>query len=172
MPQNGNGGAFDIVWCDKFSSRQSRQTLAHALQCQGCSRTRAKVGGINGRILSHEHQIECTERFVARHYDDYWLKTETRRIADHARLMQRAERDEAKLATDYASNAFTAITELTVLAPNHPRLLALFAGACAVAVGGELIDPQTIKDGKYETFTERARQYLEVVRKTRAEMAA
>jgi 2-dehydro-3-deoxyphosphogluconate aldolase/(4S)-4-hydroxy-2-oxoglutarate aldolase len=48
----------------------------------------------------------------------------------------------------------------------------LQAGACAVAVGGELIDAQTIKEGKYEVFEERARQYLEVVQKTRSEMKA
>jgi 2-dehydro-3-deoxyphosphogluconate aldolase / (4S)-4-hydroxy-2-oxoglutarate aldolase len=46
----------------------------------------------------------------------------------------------------------------------------LKAGACSVAVGGELIDPKTIAEGKYEVFTERARQYVEVVRKTREEM--
>ena len=48
----------------------------------------------------------------------------------------------------------------------------LKAGACAVAVGGELIDAETIKAGKYEVFEERARQYLEIVRKTREELKA
>jgi 2-dehydro-3-deoxyphosphogluconate aldolase/(4S)-4-hydroxy-2-oxoglutarate aldolase len=48
----------------------------------------------------------------------------------------------------------------------------LKAGACAVAVGGELIDPETIKAGKYEIFEERAKQYLEIVRKTREELKA
>lgn len=48
----------------------------------------------------------------------------------------------------------------------------LKAGACAVAVGGELVDAKTIKEGRYEVFTERARQYLEVIRKARSEMAA
>lgn len=48
----------------------------------------------------------------------------------------------------------------------------LKAGACAVAVGGELVDAKTIKAGAYEVFTERARQFLEVVAKARAEMAA
>jgi [protein-PII] uridylyltransferase len=71
------------------------------------------------------------ERFIARHYDDYWLKTETRKAADHARLIRRAEAENRKLATDASYNGFTAITELTIVAPNHPRLLALFAGACA-----------------------------------------
>jgi 2-dehydro-3-deoxyphosphogluconate aldolase/(4S)-4-hydroxy-2-oxoglutarate aldolase len=31
------------------------------------------------------------------------------------------------------------------------------SGACAVAVGSELVDAKTIKEGKYEVFTERAR---------------
>lgn len=48
----------------------------------------------------------------------------------------------------------------------------LRAGACSVAVGGELIDAQTIKDGNYEVFTERAKQYIALIEKTRAEMAA
>ncbi|MBZ2187256.1 MAG: bifunctional 4-hydroxy-2-oxoglutarate aldolase/2-dehydro-3-deoxy-phosphogluconate aldolase [Bryobacter sp.] len=48
----------------------------------------------------------------------------------------------------------------------------LRAGACSVAVGGELIDAKTIKEGKFEVFTERARQYLAIVRQTRAELAA
>jgi 2-dehydro-3-deoxyphosphogluconate aldolase / (4S)-4-hydroxy-2-oxoglutarate aldolase len=48
----------------------------------------------------------------------------------------------------------------------------LKAGACAVAVGGELVDAKTIKEGKYEVFEQRARQFLEVVAKARAEMAA
>ncbi|HYO81176.1 MAG TPA: bifunctional 4-hydroxy-2-oxoglutarate aldolase/2-dehydro-3-deoxy-phosphogluconate aldolase [Bryobacteraceae bacterium] len=48
----------------------------------------------------------------------------------------------------------------------------LEAGACAVAVGGELIDAATINAGRYEVFEERARQYLDVVRNTRASLAA
>ena len=48
----------------------------------------------------------------------------------------------------------------------------LKAGACAVAVGASLVDAKTIKEGRYEVFTERARQYLEVIRKAREEMAA
>lgn len=48
----------------------------------------------------------------------------------------------------------------------------LKAGASAVAVGGELVDAKTIKAGTYEVFTERAKQFLEVVSKARAELAA
>ncbi len=46
----------------------------------------------------------------------------------------------------------------------------LRAGACAVAVGGELIDSANIRAGKHDVFEERARQFLEVVRRTREEM--
>lgn len=48
----------------------------------------------------------------------------------------------------------------------------LKAGACAVAVGGELVDAKLIKEGRYDQIQERARQYLEVVGKARAEMKA
>lgn len=46
----------------------------------------------------------------------------------------------------------------------------LKAGACAVAVGGELVDAKTIAEGNYQVFEERAKQYLAIVGKTRAEM--
>ncbi len=44
----------------------------------------------------------------------------------------------------------------------------LKAGACAVAVGAELIDAKTIAEGRYEVFEERARQFLEQVKKARS----
>jgi 2-dehydro-3-deoxyphosphogluconate aldolase/(4S)-4-hydroxy-2-oxoglutarate aldolase len=44
----------------------------------------------------------------------------------------------------------------------------LKAGACAVAVGGELIDAKLLKEGKYDELTARARQYLEAVARARA----
>jgi 2-dehydro-3-deoxyphosphogluconate aldolase/(4S)-4-hydroxy-2-oxoglutarate aldolase len=48
----------------------------------------------------------------------------------------------------------------------------LKAGATAVAVGGELVDAKTIKEGNYPIFTERARRFLDVVKAARAEMKA
>ncbi len=43
----------------------------------------------------------------------------------------------------------------------------LKAGASAVAVGSELIDNETIKAGKYEVFTERAKLFLAAVKAAR-----
>ena len=46
----------------------------------------------------------------------------------------------------------------------------LKAGACAVAVGAELVDAKTIQEGRFEIFEERARQFLAVIAKARNEM--
>jgi len=46
----------------------------------------------------------------------------------------------------------------------------LKAGACAVAVGSELVDAKTIKEGRFDIIEERTRQYLAVIAKARAEM--
>jgi 2-dehydro-3-deoxyphosphogluconate aldolase / (4S)-4-hydroxy-2-oxoglutarate aldolase len=46
----------------------------------------------------------------------------------------------------------------------------LKAGACAVAVGSELVDGKTIKEGRFDIIEDRARQYLAVIAKARADM--
>jgi [protein-PII] uridylyltransferase len=91
---------------------------------------------------------EGIETFVARQYDDYWLKTDTRRQLEHLKLAAAARTKGLSLVTHYATDAFTAVTELTVLAPNHPRLLSMFAGACAAA-GANIVGAQisTTRDG-------------------------
>src|ERR1035438_4889961 len=48
----------------------------------------------------------------------------------------------------------------------------LKAGACAVAVCGELVDPKAIKEGRYDLIEEKARQYLAAIGKARAEMGS
>ncbi|MGE5487889.1 MAG: bifunctional 4-hydroxy-2-oxoglutarate aldolase/2-dehydro-3-deoxy-phosphogluconate aldolase [bacterium] len=48
----------------------------------------------------------------------------------------------------------------------------LKAGACAVAVGAELVDAKAVKEGRLDVIEEKARQYLAVVAKARSEMAA
>src|ERR1022692_399282 len=48
----------------------------------------------------------------------------------------------------------------------------LKAGACAVAVGGELVDAKLIREGRYDLIEEKARQYLAAIGKARAEMGS
>jgi 2-dehydro-3-deoxyphosphogluconate aldolase/(4S)-4-hydroxy-2-oxoglutarate aldolase len=43
----------------------------------------------------------------------------------------------------------------------------LKAGACAVAVGGELVDAKSLSEGRLDVIEERARQYLTVIAKAR-----
>ncbi|MGB9857464.1 MAG: bifunctional 4-hydroxy-2-oxoglutarate aldolase/2-dehydro-3-deoxy-phosphogluconate aldolase, partial [Dictyoglomaceae bacterium] len=43
------------------------------------------------------------------------------------------------------------------------------AGACFVGVGGNLVDKKVIAEKKFEILTERARQYIEEIRKAKNE---
>ena len=44
----------------------------------------------------------------------------------------------------------------------------LKAGACAVAVGGELVDAASVAEGRFEVIEQRAREYLEAIAAARA----
>src|SRR6202166_1715159 len=48
----------------------------------------------------------------------------------------------------------------------------LKAGACAVAVGGELVDSKLIRENRYDRIEELAREYLAIIAKTRTELKA
>jgi [protein-PII] uridylyltransferase len=100
---------------------------------QLASRERVERAQAEFRAAVADWPADDRERFVQRHYPDYWLRTETRKAVEHARLIRAAEQAGEKLASNVTTDAFTAITELSLFAPNHPRLLALFAGACAAA---------------------------------------
>ena len=88
------------------------------------------------------------ERFIDRHYPSYWLRTDLEVIGEHAKLIRDAEAQGKSLVTHIATDAFRGVTEITLLAPNHPRLLALVAGACTGA-GANIVDAQisTTRDG-------------------------
>lgn len=49
---------------------------------------------------------------------------------------------------------------------NAPALIA--AGAAALGVGGDLVDLPALREGRGESIAERARQYIEIVRRARA----
>ncbi|MBI1648266.1 [protein-PII] uridylyltransferase [Hyphomicrobium sulfonivorans] len=97
---------------------------------------------------------EEIDRYIDQHYPDYWLRTDAEHRIEHARLLRKAEQQGLAVATDTHTDAFTAITELTIVAPNHPRLLALLAGACA-ATGANIAGAHimTTRDGRaLDTF--------------------
>jgi [protein-PII] uridylyltransferase len=88
------------------------------------------------------------EHFIDRHYPSYWLRTDLDVIAEHAKLIRDAEAQRKSLVTHIATDAFRGVTEITLLAPNYPRLLAMVAGACTGA-GANIVDAQisTTRDG-------------------------
>ena len=91
---------------------------------------------------------EAFDDYATRHNAAYWLKVEPLRQVKHARLIRDAEDAGRTVATSFETDAFRGVTELTVLAPDHPRLLAIITGACA-ASGGNIVDAQifTTVDG-------------------------
>jgi [protein-PII] uridylyltransferase len=73
------------------------------------------------------------EAYASRHYPAYWLKVDLGRRVDHARLFHAMAAQVRSLTTEVSTDASRGVTELTVVAPDHPRLLAIIAGACASA---------------------------------------
>jgi [protein-PII] uridylyltransferase len=92
---------------------------------------------------------ERIESYIARHYPAYWLKVDVPHRVQHAHFVRAAEDDGKTLATTFAMDAVRGVTELTVLAPDHPWLLSTLAGACA-ATGANIVDAQifTTTDGR------------------------
>jgi [protein-PII] uridylyltransferase len=74
---------------------------------------------------------EQKKTYATRHYEAYWLGTSTEEQLKHAELISGAA--EKSVVTRTETDAFTAITDLTIYTPDHPRLLALITGACAAA---------------------------------------
>ena len=73
------------------------------------------------------------EAYASRLYPAYWLKVDLTRQIRHAELFSEMTAQVRSLATDVGTDAKRGVTELTVIAPDHPRLLSIIAGACASA---------------------------------------
>jgi [protein-PII] uridylyltransferase len=92
---------------------------------------------------------ERRDAYVARHYPAYWLKVDLPQKVAHARFLRASEDAGKSLATAIGFDSARGVVELTVLAPDHPWLLSIIAGACAMA-GANIVDAQifTTTDGK------------------------
>ena len=60
---------------------------------QLASRDRVARAQAAFRAAVADWPAEDVERFVERHYPDYWLKTETRKVVEHAKLVPRRRAD-------------------------------------------------------------------------------
>jgi [protein-PII] uridylyltransferase len=86
--------------------------------------------------------------YIARHYPAYWLKVDLPHKIRHARFMRTSEQGGHKLNINVGFDEVRGVTELTILAQDHPWLLSIIAGACASA-GANIVDAQiyTTTDG-------------------------
>ena len=126
------------------------------------------------RIISAQARLRETlagwppaevERFVHRHEPDYWLKTDLERQVQHAKIIRAFESERPVVAFDAKCDEFRSLTELTLVTgvkgdtvqplteltlvtQDTPRLLMIFAGACAAA-GANIASAQisTTRDG-------------------------
>ena len=89
------------------------------------------------------------KRLVALHYDNYLLTVDLDDQLRHAAFIRDNDAAGRRLATMVKPHEFEAVTEITVLSPDHPRLLSVIAGACAAA-GANIVDAQifTTADGR------------------------
>ncbi|RUZ69038.1 [protein-PII] uridylyltransferase, partial [Mesorhizobium sp. M7A.F.Ca.US.007.01.1.1] len=92
---------------------------------------------------------KARKRYVGQHYENYLLTVDLADQLRHAEFIREADASGNKLATMVKTHQFEAVTEITVLAQDHPRLLSVIAGACAGA-GGNIVDAQifTTSDGR------------------------
>ena len=100
------------------------------------------------RIAMQDWPAERLESYIAKLYPAYWLKVDLPHKIRHANFVRAAE-DAGKSLSTVISFDGGAVTELTVLAPDHPWLLSIIAGACAMA-GANIVDAQiyTTTDGR------------------------
>ncbi|MCO5091613.1 [protein-PII] uridylyltransferase [Bosea sp. (in: a-proteobacteria)] len=110
------------------------------------ARVRQKQDELRRRLP--DWSAEEREAYIARHYPAYWIKVDPEEQEKHARFLREAEAAGRSMATIVETDEFRGVTVLTVLAPDHPRLLAIVTGACA-ASGGNIADAQifTTSDG-------------------------
>jgi len=88
------------------------------------------------------------ERYVARLYPAYLLRVDLPHKLAHAAMLREVDKSGDRMATSVTLLPFEAVTEITIIAPDHPRLLSIIAGACA-AGGANIVDAQifTTVDG-------------------------
>ncbi len=89
------------------------------------------------------------EAVIDLHYDNYLLMVDRDDQKRHLEFIRDTSRNNETVATAVAMRDFEAITEITIIAPNHPRLLSTITGCCA-ASDANIADAKifTMRDGR------------------------
>ncbi len=112
---------------------------------------RARVGQVRAalaEVLDHWSKEE-KKRILALPYSAYFLSTDFNAQIHHMNFLRDTDKANLKLATLVQTWQFEDITEITIIAPDHARLLSKISGAC-VAAGGNIVDAKihTTSDGR------------------------
>ncbi len=90
-----------------------------------------------------------TKRLLTLPYDSYFLSTDPAAQLRHMNFIKNTDENSKEFAYDIHVREFEQITEISVLAPDHPHLLSAIAGVCASAnanIAGAQI--HTLRDGR------------------------
>ena len=71
--------------------------------------------------------------YADRHYPPYWMRVDLAHKVRDATLLGTLKRDGKSFATEITTDAFRGTTELTIAVADHPRLLSIITGACALS---------------------------------------
>ncbi len=109
---------------------------------------RVTAAQVSFRHALSDWSDEKVDAYIARHYPPYWLKVDLDTKLVHARFVDATEAEGKSLAVHAEMERVRGITTLMVLAPDHPKLLSVIAGACAAA-GANIVDAHisTTTDG-------------------------
>ncbi len=112
---------------------------------------RARVGQAKTVLAQSLSDWEAKERerIIALPSDAYFLSTPLEHQIRHFDFIRKAENAGDRLALDIDVRDFEGVTEITVLSPDHPKLLSIIAGACSAA-DANIVDAKihTTNDGR------------------------
>ncbi|WP_457796238.1 [protein-PII] uridylyltransferase [Methylocystis sp. S23] len=111
-------------------------------------KSRVAVARAELRAALPEWSDEEFDAYDKRHYPAYWLKVDVARKVRHAHMLEKLTGAVTPLATAVELDRARGAVELTVIAPDHRRLLSIIAGGCA-ASGANIVDAHifTTQDG-------------------------
>jgi len=110
-----------------------------------------RITGTQQALLSRLNQWNDKEKqdYLQLHYPHYWLTMSLDDQLRHANFIYESDHKKSKTAILVQPLELQAVTEITVLTQDHPRLLAIITGACAAA-NVEIVDARifTTSDGR------------------------
>lgn len=111
---------------------------------------KARVNAAKEELAANLEGWNGTDRkkFTNLPYSAYYLSTDLDTQVRNMNFLRETYSKDLSFATDINTWQFEAVTEITVMAPDNPRLLSVIAGAC-VAAGGNIVDAKihTTSDG-------------------------